>query len=211
MERNGDDDNIVENELGDCEAPILNSSVSLDHVGELLMHPVAFYLNGDQSFWIYLLLEQMRNTLPLLHPTLRWVCPYDPVLIQAWEHWDDQHVSENDHPRAFPNNQGMRIAFSEGDIKTLGNGNMSFFHSPHERPVMITTCPTKDLREKLSRYGNKKTKWSFGRKIKQHIFPLLMAADSMEDSLLKLFMSLFSMLAGRLLQTVNEIGRSDEV
>lgn len=30
---------------------------------------------------------------------------YDPVLIEAWERWDDQHVSENDHPRAFPDNQ----------------------------------------------------------------------------------------------------------
>ncbi|KAJ0095579.1 hypothetical protein Patl1_15870 [Pistacia atlantica] len=43
---------------------------------------------------------------------------------------------------------------------------MSFIHSPHEWPVMITTCPTKDLREKLSRYRNKKTKRNFGRKIK---------------------------------------------
>ncbi|XP_031281217.1 ceramide kinase-like [Pistacia vera] len=40
MEINGDN-NIVENELaveeGDCEAPILNSSVFLDHVGEVLL------------------------------------------------------------------------------------------------------------------------------------------------------------------------------
>ncbi|XP_031270964.1 uncharacterized protein LOC116129361 [Pistacia vera] len=52
---------------------------------------------------------------------------------------------------------GMQRALSEGDIKTLGNGNMSFIHSPHEQPVMITTYPTKDRREKLSRYRNKKT------------------------------------------------------
>ncbi|KAJ0044709.1 hypothetical protein Pint_05027 [Pistacia integerrima] len=99
---------------------------------------------------------------------------------------------------------GMRRAFSEGDIKTLGNDNMSFIHSPHEQPVMITTCPTEDRREKLSRYRNKKTKRNFGRRIKQHKFALLMATDSMEDSLLKLFMPLLSMLAGRLLQTVNQ-------
>ncbi|XP_031268766.1 zinc finger protein CONSTANS-LIKE 1-like isoform X2 [Pistacia vera] len=61
---------------------------------------------------------------------------------------------------------GMRRAFSEGDIKTLGNDNMSFIHSPHEQPVMITTCPTEDRREKLSRYRNKKTKRNFGRRIK---------------------------------------------
>lgn len=40
MERNGDD-NIVEKELavneGDCEAPILNSSVFLDNFGEVLL------------------------------------------------------------------------------------------------------------------------------------------------------------------------------
>ncbi|XP_044501314.1 uncharacterized protein LOC123222537 [Mangifera indica] len=61
---------------------------------------------------------------------------------------------------------GMRRAFSEGDIETLGNGNMSFIHSPHERPMVITNFPTEDRREKLSRYRNKKTKRNFGRKIK---------------------------------------------
>ncbi|XP_044472954.1 zinc finger protein CONSTANS-LIKE 4-like isoform X2 [Mangifera indica] len=45
---------------------------------------------------------------------------------------------------------GMRRAFSDGDIK----------------PVMITTFPTEDRREKLSRYRNKKTKRNFGRRIK---------------------------------------------
>ncbi|KAJ0046314.1 hypothetical protein Pint_04034 [Pistacia integerrima] len=47
----------------------------------------------------------MRSTLPLLHPTLSF--------DQAWEHWDDQHVSENDHPRAFPNNQLCAPEFCE--------------------------------------------------------------------------------------------------
>ncbi|KAL4353176.1 hypothetical protein GQ457_06G038570 [Hibiscus cannabinus] len=60
---------------------------------------------------------------------------------------------------------GMRRAFSEGDIKTLGNGNVSVICSPVERPVIVS-CSTEDRREKLSRYWNKKTKRNFGRKIK---------------------------------------------
>lgn len=61
---------------------------------------------------------------------------------------------------------GMRRAFSEGDIQTLGNGNGSVICSPLERPIMISCCSTEDRREKLSRYRNKKTKRNFGRKIK---------------------------------------------
>ncbi|KAF5731245.1 CCT motif family protein [Tripterygium wilfordii] len=61
---------------------------------------------------------------------------------------------------------GMRRAFSEGDIKTLGNGNVSLIHSPIEQPITIGSCTAEDRREKLSRYRNKKTKRNFGRKIK---------------------------------------------
>lgn len=61
---------------------------------------------------------------------------------------------------------GMRRAFSEGDIKTLGNGNMSLIQSPLEQPLMVSSCATEDRREKLSRYRNKKTKRNFGRRIK---------------------------------------------
>ncbi|KAI4307117.1 hypothetical protein L6164_030337 [Bauhinia variegata] len=61
---------------------------------------------------------------------------------------------------------GMRRAFSEGDIKTLGNSNMSLVQSPHERPFVISNCTSEERREKLSRYRNKKTKRNFGRKIK---------------------------------------------
>lgn len=31
--------------------------------------------------------------------------PYDPVLVKAWEDWDDKHGSENDHPKQFPETQ----------------------------------------------------------------------------------------------------------
>ncbi|MBA0781021.1 hypothetical protein Gotri_001983 [Gossypium trilobum] len=66
----------------------------------------------------------------------------------------------------FGSAYGMRRAFSEGDMKTLGNGNVSVIHSPLERPIIVSSCSTKDRREKLSRYRNKKTKRNFGRKIK---------------------------------------------
>ncbi|XP_061349305.1 uncharacterized protein LOC133294616 isoform X2 [Gastrolobium bilobum] len=61
---------------------------------------------------------------------------------------------------------GMRRSFSEGDIKTLGNGNMNIVQSPHERPFPICNCTSEERQEKLSRYRNKKTKRNFGRKIK---------------------------------------------
>jgi len=60
---------------------------------------------------------------------------------------------------------GLRRAFSEGDIKTLGNGNISLIHSPPERPF-INNCTSEERKEKLSRYRTKKTKRNFGRKIK---------------------------------------------
>ncbi|KAL3524407.1 hypothetical protein ACH5RR_017241 [Cinchona calisaya] len=61
---------------------------------------------------------------------------------------------------------GMRRAFSEGDIKTLGGGNINLIHSPVGQTQIITSCTSEDRKEKLSRYRNKKTKRNFGRKIK---------------------------------------------
>ncbi|KAK7293771.1 hypothetical protein RJT34_16644 [Clitoria ternatea] len=61
---------------------------------------------------------------------------------------------------------GMRRAFSEGDIKTLSNGNVGVGQSPLERPFHLSNCTSEERREKLSRYRNKKTKRNFGRKIK---------------------------------------------
>uniref|UniRef100_A0A5B6ZVJ2 Putative zinc finger protein CONSTANS-LIKE 1 isoform X1 n=1 Tax=Davidia involucrata TaxID=16924 RepID=A0A5B6ZVJ2_DAVIN len=61
---------------------------------------------------------------------------------------------------------GMRRAFSDGDIKTLGNGNVSLIHSPFGQPQIISNCTIEDRRQKLTRYRNKKIKRNFGRKIK---------------------------------------------
>eukprot|EP00262_Sarcandra_glabra_P000852 TRINITY_DN10901_c3_g2_i1.p1 TRINITY_DN10901_c3_g2~~TRINITY_DN10901_c3_g2_i1.p1 ORF type:complete len:275 (+),score=71.27 TRINITY_DN10901_c3_g2_i1:97-921(+) len=62
---------------------------------------------------------------------------------------------------------GMRRAFSEGDIQTLGNGNINLIHSPFERPpVIIGNYTSEERMQRLSRYRNKKTKRNFGRKIK---------------------------------------------
>ncbi|CAJ1974390.1 unnamed protein product [Sphenostylis stenocarpa] len=61
---------------------------------------------------------------------------------------------------------GMRRSLSEGDIKTLGNGNMNIVQSPLERPFLISNCTSEERFQKLSRYRNKRTKRNFGRKIK---------------------------------------------
>ncbi|KAH6770947.1 hypothetical protein C2S52_015750 [Perilla frutescens var. hirtella] len=62
---------------------------------------------------------------------------------------------------------GMRRAFSEGDIKTLDDdGNISLQQSSMVQPRMTSGCSSEDRREKLSRYWNKKSKRNFGRKIK---------------------------------------------
>ncbi|XP_042504056.1 zinc finger protein CONSTANS-LIKE 9-like isoform X1 [Macadamia integrifolia] len=66
----------------------------------------------------------------------------------------------------FETAYGMRRAFSEGDIQTLGNGNTSFIHSQFERPVTIGNYTLEERRQRLSRYRKKKTKRNFGRKIK---------------------------------------------
>ncbi|KAJ8435185.1 hypothetical protein Cgig2_028371 [Carnegiea gigantea] len=65
----------------------------------------------------------------------------------------------------FDGTHGMRRAFSEGDIKALGNGNISRIHTL-QRPLVIGNCTTEDRLQKLSRYRNKKLRRNFGRKIK---------------------------------------------
>ncbi|XP_057546096.1 uncharacterized protein LOC130825076 isoform X2 [Amaranthus tricolor] len=61
---------------------------------------------------------------------------------------------------------GMRRAFSEGDIKTLVNGNRSLIHSPLQQPPLIGNCPSEERMQQLSRYRIKKSRRNFGRKIK---------------------------------------------
>ncbi|XP_057527241.1 zinc finger protein CONSTANS-LIKE 9-like isoform X1 [Amaranthus tricolor] len=69
--------------------------------------------------------------------------------------------SEMDFGAAY----GMRRAYSEGDIKTLVNGNRSLIHSTLQRPL-IGNCPSEERLQQLSRYRNKKSRRNFGRKIK---------------------------------------------
>ncbi|XP_054789241.1 uncharacterized protein LOC129294779 isoform X2 [Prosopis cineraria] len=66
----------------------------------------------------------------------------------------------------FSVDYGMRRAFSEGDIKALGSGNVHVVQSTLERPFPISNCTSEERREKLSRYRSKKTRRNFGRKIK---------------------------------------------
>ena len=106
--------------------------------------------------------------------------------------------------------------------QTLGNGNISLIHSPHEWPMIISKSISEERREKLSRYRNKKTKRNFGRKIKvtiliictwitdvllshKRIVQIHIVISPSACSLQKLF-SIFSssMLAERLLLTTNQ-------
>ncbi|KAK7410710.1 hypothetical protein VNO78_01715 [Psophocarpus tetragonolobus] len=66
----------------------------------------------------------------------------------------------------FNADYGIRRSYSEGDIKTLGNGNMNIVQSPRERSFLINNCTSEERFQKLSRYRNKRTKRNFGRKIK---------------------------------------------
>ncbi|KAJ0250936.1 CCT domain-containing protein [Hirschfeldia incana] len=63
-----------------------------------------------------------------------------------------------------PVDNGMRRAFSEGDIQTLGTRNAGLVQSQLDR--IIVSCTSEDRREKLSRYRDKKSRRNFGRKIK---------------------------------------------
>ncbi|KAL0382434.1 UNVERIFIED_CONTAM: hypothetical protein Scaly_0530700 [Sesamum calycinum] len=58
---------------------------------------------------------------------------------------------------------GMRRAFSDGDIKSLG----SIMQSSIGQPKPMSSRASEDRREKLSRYWSKKSKRNFGRKIKE--------------------------------------------
>ncbi|KAL8217874.1 hypothetical protein R6Q57_021247 [Mikania cordata] len=62
---------------------------------------------------------------------------------------------------------GMRRAFSDGDIKTLVNGNVDHAQrSSLGQPQLMSDHIIEDRWQKLSRYRNKKTKRNFGKKIK---------------------------------------------
>ncbi|KAF3495380.1 hypothetical protein DY000_02054435 [Brassica cretica] len=63
-----------------------------------------------------------------------------------------------------PVDNGMRRAFSESDIQTLGTRNAGQVQSQLDR--IIVSCTSEDRREKLSRYRDKKSRRNFGRKIK---------------------------------------------
>ncbi|XP_073020899.1 uncharacterized protein [Primulina eburnea] len=58
---------------------------------------------------------------------------------------------------------GIRRTFSEGDVMTIGNDNITFLHSTLG---FLKTRVSEVRKEQLSRYWNKKAKRNFGRKIK---------------------------------------------
>ncbi|XP_015878427.2 uncharacterized protein LOC107414762 isoform X2 [Ziziphus jujuba] len=110
--------------------------------------------------------SQIQEDKPLLDVPFQKSVSSGCLHSMDWMHGAVTKPSFLDFPGMdFGSVYGMRRAFSEGDIKTLGNGNISLIHSPHERPF-ISNCTSEERREKLSRYRTKKTKRNFGRKIK---------------------------------------------
>ncbi|GJX87644.1 CCT domain-containing protein [Tanacetum coccineum] len=86
-----------------------------------------------------------------------------------WIHGDQVKPSfVNITKMELGNVNGMRRAFSEGDIKTLTNGNGIHRTSSLGQPPLplMSDHITEDRWQKLSRYRNKKSKRNFGRKIK---------------------------------------------
>ncbi|KAG9133168.1 hypothetical protein Leryth_023423 [Lithospermum erythrorhizon] len=84
-----------------------------------------------------------------------------------WVHGGPVRPSFLDFPVLdFGTANGMRRAFSEGDIKTLGNRNISLIQSPLGQPQLNSCSISENRQEKLSRYRNKKLKRNFGPKIK---------------------------------------------
>ncbi|XP_044483432.1 serine/threonine-protein kinase haspin homolog [Mangifera indica] len=65
---------------------------------------------------------------------------YDPVLIEAWECWDDQHVSENDHPRAFPDNQCYVVFVLQHGGKDLESFVLLNFDEARSLLVQVTAA-----------------------------------------------------------------------
>ncbi|RVW77373.1 Serine/threonine-protein kinase haspin-like [Vitis vinifera] len=83
-----------------------------------------------------------RPLLPLcLEASLR-VCqgPYDAALIRAWEDWDEQHGSENDHPREFPEKQCYVVFVLEHGGKDLESFVLLNFDEVRSLLVQVTVA-----------------------------------------------------------------------
>ncbi|CAI0552017.1 unnamed protein product, partial [Linum tenue] len=65
--------------------------------------------------------------------------PYDPVLIRAWEDWDEQNDSENDHPKGFPEKQRYVVFILEHGGKDLESFVLKNFDETRSLLVQVVS------------------------------------------------------------------------
>ncbi|MED6152486.1 hypothetical protein PIB30_092569 [Stylosanthes scabra] len=142
----------------ECEKDLLEKAAIDLPFSEILEIKVPV-LNTENS------IEEKKQVLDL--PPLPKSVSSGSLSSMDWKHGAAMKPAFLDVPGIdFDEVYGMRRSFSEGDIKTLGNGNLNIVQSPRERHLLIGNCIKEERQEKLSRYRNKKTKRNFGRKIK---------------------------------------------
>ncbi|CAO2832487.1 unnamed protein product [Amaranthus hypochondriacus] len=66
--------------------------------------------------------------------------PYDPILIRAWESWDTDHGSENDHPKQFPENQCYVVSVLEHGGTDLESFVLLDFNEAQSLLVQVTAA-----------------------------------------------------------------------
>lgn len=144
--------------LYECEKDLMEKAAIESPLSEVLDVKIPIARTNENSMQ-----ENKLLTDVLLQKSVSSGC----LSSMEWVHGAGLKPSFLDFPALdFENAYGMRRAFSEGDIKTLGNGSINTIHSPLDRPLAVGSSASEDRKEKLSRYRNKKTKRNFGRKIK---------------------------------------------
>ncbi|GAV76021.1 DUF3635 domain-containing protein [Cephalotus follicularis] len=66
--------------------------------------------------------------------------PYDPALVRAWEAWDEEHNSENDHPKEFPERQCYVVFVLQHGGKDLESFVMLNFDEARSLLVQVTAA-----------------------------------------------------------------------
>ncbi|KAJ9563692.1 hypothetical protein OSB04_008852 [Centaurea solstitialis] len=85
--------------------------------------------------------DHIHNVCPTFIETLRLrVCEgaYDDAMIKAWEQWDKKHVSENDHPKEFTENQCFVVFVQEHGGQDLESFVLLSFTEVRSLLVQVT-------------------------------------------------------------------------
>ncbi|GLT88464.1 hypothetical protein SLE2022_064890 [Rubroshorea leprosula] len=66
--------------------------------------------------------------------------PYDASLIRAWEKWDEEHGSENDHPKEFPEKQCYTVFVLQHGGKDLESFVLENFNEARSLLMQVTVA-----------------------------------------------------------------------